>query len=361
MYLKDIQACIDRSIDGKRLDRAEKKARILHFGPIAEIVEADLPEGVVPAMQAVIIGKLWKPGMTLRVRFLDGDPTVQQRLQPYAHEWSKYANIKFEFGNDPNAEIRISFKQRGSWSYLGTDALGIARNQATMNYGWLTPTTADDEYSRVVVHEFGHALACIHEHQNPAAEIPWDKPAVYRYYGGPPNNWTKQQVDINLFQTYDEETTNFSAFDPKSIMLYPVPNEFTIGDFEVGWNRVLSETDKQFIATNYPYPPKPRGEITVDGDPLTESIGQPAEVDKFTFTVAKAGRYRMETLGKQDLIMEVYGPNDEKKKVGTDDDSGVGLNPRLIRSLKLGVYTMLVRHFSEKKTGDYQVQVKTER
>ena len=84
-------------------------------------------------------------------------------------------------------------------------------------------------------------------------------------------------------------------------------------------------------------------------------------MDKFTFTVAKAGRYRMETLGKQDLIMEVYGPNDEKKKVGTDDDSGVGLNPRLIRSLQPGVYTIFVRHFSEKKTGDYQVQVKTER
>ena len=211
------------------------------------------------------------------------------------------------------------------------------------------------------MHEFGHVLSCIHEHQNPAAEIPWDKPVVYRYYGGPPNNWTKHDVDTNLFQTYDKTTTNFSSFDPKSIMLYPIPNAFTVGNFEVGWNSVLSEADKQFIATNYPYPPKPRGEIVINGEPVSESIGQPAEVDKFTFTVVTAGRYRMETLGTQDLIMEVHGPNDEKQKVGTDDDSGVGLNPRLIRRLQPGVYTILVRHFSDKQTGNYQVQVKTER
>ena len=40
-----------------------------------------------------------------------------------------FCSCSTKFGNDPNAEIRISFKQRGSWSYLGTDALGIARPQ----------------------------------------------------------------------------------------------------------------------------------------------------------------------------------------------------------------------------------------
>ena len=74
----------------------------------------------------------------------------------------------------------------------------------------------------------------------------------YDYYSGPPNNWTKEQVDINLFTRYSADMTQFSAFDRKSIMLYPIPNAFTEGDFEVGWNRTLSTTDKRYIAKLYP-------------------------------------------------------------------------------------------------------------
>lgn len=57
-----------------------------------------------------------------------------------------------------------------------------------MNYGWLYPDTPDQEYSRVVLHEFGHALGAIHEHQHPEAAIPWDKPKVYEYYA----RWLEQ-------------------------------------------------------------------------------------------------------------------------------------------------------------------------
>jgi hypothetical protein len=35
-------------------------------------------------------------------------------------------------------------------------------------------------------------------------------------------------------------------------MQYPVPKELTIGGFEIGWNRELSEMDKSFIAKIYP-------------------------------------------------------------------------------------------------------------
>ena len=49
----------------------------------------------------------------------------------------------------------------GSWSAVGTDAL-IERYfppyQPTMNFGWLKDDTDDQEYERVVVHEFGHVL-----------------------------------------------------------------------------------------------------------------------------------------------------------------------------------------------------------
>ena len=224
-----------------------------------------------------------------------------------------------------------------------------------MNFGWLTRSTAEDEYARVVTHEFGHALGCIHEHQNPATDIPWDKEAVYAYYQGPPNFWTREQVDANLFTRYAADITQFSAFDPHSIMLYPIPNEFTLGDFEVGWNQTLSDTDKTFISTLYPAVRKAAGELVPNAAPQDAQIGNFGEVDTFTFNVVTAGRYRLETSGETDVVMSLFGPNDPARMIDTDDDSGPGRNARIIADLRPGTYFVRIRHYSAKRTGGYRI------
>lgn len=213
-----------------------------------------------PLHLALVTGKKWKPGRALRIRFLDGDATVQQKVAAVAKEWEKYANIKFDFGNDPEAEIRISFAQQGSWSMLGTDALALPKDRPTMNYGWLRPGTPDNQY-HVVLHEFGHALGCIHEHQNPGGTINWNKEAAYQYYGR--NGWSRQMVDQQVFQKYDRALTQFTAIDPKSIMMYPIPRQLTTDGFEVGINTTISETDRRFIAEMYPgaAPPPPDNKL----------------------------------------------------------------------------------------------------
>jgi hypothetical protein len=355
-----LKVCIDRSLPAAQLFAASRAA-VAENPDNAPVMPRgrSLPGSFVdsPVALAALTGKLWKPGRTLRVRFLDGDPAVQARVEPFAHHWSNHANLKFLFGNDPAAEIRISFAQSGSWSYIGTDALSIPNDQPTMNFGWLRQSTPNDEYSRVVVHEFGHAIGCIHEHQNPATDVPWNKEAVYAYYAGPPNNWSRAQTDINLFTRYSATLTQFSSFDRDSIMLYPIPNEFTIGDFEVGWNRVLSPMDKGYVATLYPGVPKPENELAIDAPPTTASIGAFGELDKYTFVVTTAGRYRMETEGNLDLLMGLFGPDDEGLGITEDDDSGRRLNARLVVDLLPGVYTLKVRHYSGQRTGDYQIGV----
>lgn len=139
----------------------------------------------------------------------------------------------------------------GSWSYLGSSNLRIAADKPTMNFGWFNDNTPDDEFSRTIIHEFGHALGCVHEHQSPAATIPWNRDAVYAYYRIH-DGWDKPEVDAQIFFEWEAAEVQFTPFDPASIMEYPVPAELTINGFSIGWNRVLSEGDKAFIREMYP-------------------------------------------------------------------------------------------------------------
>jgi hypothetical protein len=209
--------------------------------------------GKDPAERAALIkASRWTPGAIIKISFLDGEKSVQDKVVHHAKTWLDYANLNFYFGTDAKSDIRISFRYQGSWSTVGTRCHAVPPNQPTMNFGWLNAQTADEEYSRVVIHEFGHALGLIHEHQNPAAHLQWNKELVYKYFMGPPNNWTKEQIDHNLFETYAKKLTQYTEFDLHSIMLYPLPKEFTLDHLEIPMNRTLSEMDKTFIKKEYP-------------------------------------------------------------------------------------------------------------
>ncbi|MEK7306024.1 MAG: peptidase, partial [Nitrospirota bacterium] len=55
------------------------------------------------------IGKAWMNGSNLRVRFMGGTPAEQDVAREQAGWWAQVANLKFEFNNVPDAEIRITF------------------------------------------------------------------------------------------------------------------------------------------------------------------------------------------------------------------------------------------------------------
>lgn len=169
---------------------------------------------------------------------------VNERIAPIT-------NLKFIFTDKlEEANVRISFDPiEGAWSLLGTDCLNEKDiKKPTMNLGWFdVPTT---------IHEFGHTLGMIHEHQNPDGNtIDWDEQKVYNW-ALVSQKWDKETTYTNIIQKYQSDQINGSKFDPLSIMLYFFPGTLTKNGKGTDENLRLSPYDAQYINSMYPDSPK---------------------------------------------------------------------------------------------------------
>lgn len=222
---------------------------------------APLPLRLYDAQQLALAKKAQWSEMVreLHVSFLEPfDPVVAERVVSIitgAFGWNRYCGLQFVFDQSPDADIRISFVRGASWSHLGTECLRVPAGAPTMNFGWLYPDTALVEYHRVVLHEFGHALGFIHEHQSPYMDIPWDYEKVYAYYWKT-NGWNKNTVDHNVLNRYNVAEVEASEGDPRSIMCYLIdPLFLTDPLLNIGGNTELSALDKEKAREWYGDPP----------------------------------------------------------------------------------------------------------
>lgn len=200
---------------------------------------------------------LWSTGFALRCRFLDGSAKMQKKVRTLAKEWEKHANVKLKFVTKGPAEIRISFyADDGSWSAVGRDALNASYfplHQPTMNFGWVRDESDPVEDRAVILHEFGHALGCIHEHQAPTFDRKWNQAAVMKYFQGPPNYWDEEEIRQNVLSKYSPKGIQATKFDPQSIMLYSFAAAlFSDGRGPTNENSQLSPTDRTMIKQMYP-------------------------------------------------------------------------------------------------------------
>jgi hypothetical protein len=210
--------------------------------------------------------KKWIPGQEIRVKFLDGNDYVKNKVRQYAEVWEEFGNIDFVFVESGPAEIRVSFTMdKGSWSYFGKDSALKSQiktangtqfvrsdSGASMNFGWFNEKTPEEEFKRTTLHEFGHALGLHHEHQNKNQNIQWNEEAVYTYFAK--QGWSREKTYNQVLMRYgnNSEISN-GVYDPLSIMHYYYPPELIKGGSKIRSNTELSENDKAIIAEMYPF------------------------------------------------------------------------------------------------------------
>src|SRR5262249_40538938 len=159
---------------------------------------------------------------------------AQERVALIASQWMRYANVLFNFeeGGAPRlcrdsggADIKVAFEDnKGWWSVPGTTSRTQNPSMNLQFYGVDTPTLANGQPApeasmrATILHEFGHALGLLHEHQSPnancEAEIDWD--AAYKI--GAQIGWDRVLVDRNFRQLAMSSSLNATTVDRRSIM-----------------------------------------------------------------------------------------------------------------------------------------------
>jgi hypothetical protein len=335
-----------------------KKAKNICFDRI-------LPRDVAKAQRTImqpngrqraitLIGKQWINGSTISIRFMDGTQAQKDMVQEFAPEWTEHANLKFEFTDDPRADIRVTFNPNdGAWSYVGTDNKNIPLHAATLNLGW--------QDRGVILHEFGHMIGLSHEHQNPDGGIVWNEAAVIADLSGPPNYWDETTIRHNVLNKYSADQLHGTEFDPESIMLYAFPDSWTQNMGGTEENDELSQLDKAFVRGEHMYPglPEPQDRaitLPVCADTVAE-ISAGGEEDLYIFEVGSGGLHIIETSGSTDLVMSLFGPDSLTRFISEDDDGGTGRNSRISAVLAPGTYYARVRHYNPTQTGNYRIRV----
>jgi hypothetical protein len=170
------------------------------------------------------------------------------KVKDYVAEWTVHAHIHLEWVTSGDAEIRISFADDGFWSLVGKGCLSVPSGRPTMNLA-LSDEIEEATLEAKILHEFGHALGCIHEDPLPDSNVHWENEAVYNYYE---KGWWKEESSTSTLPAETGVTSASRVSDPESIMLYPIPLLPKQGTNATSWSSPFSDMDKLFIAKVYP-------------------------------------------------------------------------------------------------------------
>jgi hypothetical protein len=297
------------------------------------ITKREFEPGINPNRKNFILSTnlKWVNGTELKYTFLEGVNSQKEVVRKAFKHW-KNLGIGLSFTEVPStneAIVRIGFNHSdGSWSYVGRENLTIPETESTMNFGW--DLTTPYGWS-TALHEIGHAIGFQHEHQSPFSGIVWDEPAVYREFSGPPNKWSKKDIDSNIIEKMPANQVKGSNWDPKSIMEYefgpglilqPIP--YRNGITPPG---TLSPDDVKGVRQFYP-PIKNSSIVKLQSGKSFPIAALSGGQSDFVFKAPFTKKYTFQTVGELDTVM-VVSEKVGKHYMGGDDDSGFEKNSKI--------------------------------
>ena len=155
------------------------------YPALTRFVPGDIPAPARAAVRGVVVKSItWRPGETIKVCFRAGTQKARVRVAKHAGEWMNYANVILDFGDKDNPRscqgdnsegIKIDFVEKGAaagyWSQVGTNSRKVAHSMNLGDMGRDELPFPEAEARRLTMHEFGHALGMLHEHQSPEGQL----------------------------------------------------------------------------------------------------------------------------------------------------------------------------------------------
>lgn len=229
---------------------------IYHFVKTSSLNECSIPHNDQTSSTAkrhkrsvAHSSNLWENASTVTISFAsDIGVELRDRMEFVIRRWEPFVSLAFELAEDDEGQIRIAVGGNDSYSALGTDALSMDPASPTLVIGL---SAQDSGFETTLLHEFGHALGFNHAHLHPDANIPWNKPAVYKYFGDT-QGWTAMEIEQNIFGVPSINPAVLGDYDRASIMHYEIPEFLTHNNWKSGRNTTLSEGDKRSARMLYP-------------------------------------------------------------------------------------------------------------
>ncbi len=168
-------------------------------GPAPKEDEPKTPDGETLYGALALWDHLWDVGETIRIAFVDANPppALTDAVKKYVQTWEWIANVRFVFlppGQKVGADIGVSFNHKGHYSLIGKYSReGVKQEGHSLNVS--IAGANETEKRRAILHEFGHALGFVHEHQHPKG-ISWKMPDALNYYRDS-LKWSDEKIKRN--------------------------------------------------------------------------------------------------------------------------------------------------------------------
>lgn len=219
--------------------------------PQKQVLWLSKPVGNPLTKTVGVKGKYWNPGDTIRIKFLNVEPALQQKIKNYAALWLSYGNLYFVYVNpDEYADVKIGTSTDGrgiSWSTLGTDCKLVPQDQPSLNFYWFSPV--DSEVKTNVLRGIGHVLGLDFEHKHPASDI------VFKNVDLIIGEYDLSEQEAQEFKRiYLSSEVDVTPYGKNSVMMISISRKLVVDPSTVigSDNQELSVNDKELITKIYP-------------------------------------------------------------------------------------------------------------